>query len=424
MSLTRTSCGRRRGRRDRPSRSRATRGSRTRRRSRRSGPSSASRVPALEPVVRAVGHVRVELARGRRWYSAMNVGVVEEPRPVDRAREDRDRVAVARPGRRASIRLNRSARPRMPRPPQVVGEAAQALRAGAAARNGAPGSVGTSDEDSMGGHDTGGPAIRPSRLGCERGRRAPRDASRTLYDAAMPLRVAFIAAECEPWAKTGGLGDVVDALARALGRLPTAGAELDGPGRRVPAALPRRAGARRPTPPRPTVSRPGPARAGGRSSTSRSSTSRPTATGSASSTIPAAFDRDGFYGDAAATTRQRLAVRAVLPGGARGPRARTAAPVDVLHLHDWHTGPAALLARPCATRDDPVVGAGRDRHHAPQPRLPRLDAARARSASSGLAPGDGLVARGRRRASTCCATGIERAELVNTVSPGLRRARR
>ena len=34
----------------------------------------------------------------------------------------------------------------------------------------------------------------------------------------MPLRVAFLSAECEPWAKTGGLADVVDALARALGR--------------------------------------------------------------------------------------------------------------------------------------------------------------------------------------------------------------
>src|SRR3954454_18784205 len=42
------------------------------------------------------------------------------------------------------------------------------------------------------------------------------------YDALMPLRIAMIAAECEPWAKTGGLGDVVDALSRALGRVPGA----------------------------------------------------------------------------------------------------------------------------------------------------------------------------------------------------------
>ena len=36
---------------------------------------------------------------------------------------------------------------------------------------------------------------------------------------AMPLRVVMLSAECEPWAKTGGLADVVDALARALGQL-------------------------------------------------------------------------------------------------------------------------------------------------------------------------------------------------------------
>ncbi len=35
-----------------------------------------------------------------------------------------------------------------------------------------------------------------------------------------PRHVVFVASECEPWAKTGGLGDVVDALARALGRVP------------------------------------------------------------------------------------------------------------------------------------------------------------------------------------------------------------
>src|SRR5690349_20552777 len=48
----------------------------------------------------------------------------------------------------------------------------------------------------------------------------------------MGMRVAFIAAECEPWAKTGGLADVVDALARALGQVssPPAGAPREDAG--------------------------------------------------------------------------------------------------------------------------------------------------------------------------------------------------
>ena len=33
------------------------------------------------------------------------------------------------------------------------------------------------------------------------------------------MRIAMIASECEPYAKTGGLADVVDALSRALGQL-------------------------------------------------------------------------------------------------------------------------------------------------------------------------------------------------------------
>jgi starch synthase len=37
------------------------------------------------------------------------------------------------------------------------------------------------------------------------------------------MRVVCISAECEPWAKTGGLGDVVDALARAVGTFRSAG---------------------------------------------------------------------------------------------------------------------------------------------------------------------------------------------------------
>src|SRR6187200_966021 len=60
---------------------------------------------------------------------------------------------------------------------------------------------------------------------------------------AMGLRVAFLAAECEPWAKTGGLADVVDALARALGDPRVEG--VDGP---VDVFLPRYRGMPEPEP--------------------------------------------------------------------------------------------------------------------------------------------------------------------------------
>ena len=59
----------------------------------------------------------------------------------------------------------------------------------------------------------------------------------------MGLRVAFLAAECEPWAKTGGLADVVDALARALGHPEVDG--VDGP---VDVFLPRYRGVPDPDP--------------------------------------------------------------------------------------------------------------------------------------------------------------------------------
>src|SRR3989304_3198499 len=47
---------------------------------------------------------------------------------------------------------------------------------------------------------------------------SPTTGSPELADRTAPRRVIFVASECEPWAKTGGLADVVDALARALGR--------------------------------------------------------------------------------------------------------------------------------------------------------------------------------------------------------------
>ena len=107
------------------------------------------------------------------------------------------------------------------------------------------------------------------------------------------MRVAFIAAECEPWAKTGGLADVVDALARALGQ--AGGGRARRPRRRLPAAVPR--ACRCPRAPSPTtVSVPNP-----RGGTAPSIDVLAVETHGYRLHLvdhPPAFDRDGLYGDA------------------------------------------------------------------------------------------------------------------------------
>jgi len=231
----------------------------------------------------------------------------------------------------------------------------------------------------------------------------------------MPLRIAFIAAECEPWAKTGGLGDVVDALARALGELPAA---TDG---QVDVFLPRYRAV-------PVPSDAGPGR-----------TLRVPDPGSLDGAIdvtildvaadgyrlrlvdaPEAFDRDGFYGPpgggdfADNAHRFGLLCRAAL----EVLRLEPDRPVDVIHLHDWHSCPAALYRdRPFG--DDPVLKRAAIvltlhnlAYHGwtPAEDLRQL----------GLAPGDGIVRRGADGLDLL-ASGIERAEMVNTVSPGYAR---
>ena len=224
------------------------------------------------------------------------------------------------------------------------------------------------------------------------------------------MRVAFIAAECEPWAKTGGLADVVDALARALHQ---AGAdELDG---LVDLFLPRYR----------TVAVPEGAVA--------TTVSVPDARGGKALSIdvlaaetngyrlhlidhPPAYDRDGLYGDASGdypdnAWRFGLLCRAaleVLRAGARPP--------DVIHIHDWHAAPAVLL-RDGLLRSEPsfagaasVLTVHNLAYHGwtPAPQVPEL----------GLGPGalakgvDGL---------DLLKVGIGAVEIVNTVSPGFAR---
>ena len=225
------------------------------------------------------------------------------------------------------------------------------------------------------------------------------------------MRVAFIAAECEPWAKTGGLGDVVDALARALGRIPS------GPDAPVDVFLPRYRAMPLPDGehPRRHLRVPDPL----------------APNGSTEVTIvdvvshgyrlrlvdhPPAFDRAGYYGEPGGDDYPDNAWRFGLFNRAALETLRAdGRPIDVLHLHDWHAAPAVIL-RDRFYADDPVI--------APAAALITLHnlayhgwVPRDRLRELGLAPGDHVVARDAVGIDLLGA-GIERSELANTVSPG------
>ncbi|HEY2888792.1 MAG TPA: glycogen/starch synthase, partial [Candidatus Limnocylindrales bacterium] len=226
------------------------------------------------------------------------------------------------------------------------------------------------------------------------------------------MRIVSVAAECEPWAKAGGLGDVVDALARSLGRT----GALDGP---VDVFLPAYRSVVLPpeaTVETLTVTVPG----------SYGPASRAYPNGSGTVVIrslvthgyrlrlvdyPAAFDRDGIYGFDDDPWRFGLLGRAVLETlRAEGQ------PIDLLHVHDWHAS-TTLALRDRFYPNDRIVG-GRAlaslltihnlAYHGWVP-LAGL-------ATLGLAPGDRVVAPGAAGIDLLWA-GIERATLANTVSP-------
>ena len=227
-----------------------------------------------------------------------------------------------------------------------------------------------------------------------------------------PMHIVSVAAECEPWAKAGGLGDVVDALARSLGRT----GALDGP---VDVFLP----AYRSVvlPPDSVVEElkvlvPGP----------YGPATRTQPEGAALVTVrsvlthgyrlrlvdfPAAFDRDGIYGHPDDVWRFGLLARAALETLRAEGR-----PVDLLHVHDWHAA-TALVLRDRFYADDPIVGRGRLASILTIHNLAYhgwVD--RAELATLGLAVGDSVVDRGAAGIDLLWA-GIERADLVNTVSP-------
>jgi starch synthase len=227
----------------------------------------------------------------------------------------------------------------------------------------------------------------------------------------MTIRVALLAAECEPWAKTGGLADVVDALARALGRLPEAGRDLAAP---VDVFLPRYRSVPVPdgaeTEPGLEVADP----AGGKPITGSIVNVAADGYRLRLVDVPRAFDRDALYDHPDDPWRFAVFCRLALAALRRDGTA-----LDVLHVHDWHTGPALLDRARGEAAGDPffanmavMVTLHNLAYHGwtPMEQLGQL----------GLRPGDRLAGPNPDGLDLLL-TAITRAELANTVSPGFAR---
>jgi starch synthase len=266
------------------------------------------------------------------------------------------------------------------------------------------------------------------------------------------MRVVCISAECEPWAKTGGLGDVVDALARAVGATGRASLASDTESSDAESA----GGPPHVLQSQVWVGTGGVMGAGDGAAPSfveapvdvflpryravevpPGATHRPLAvpdplaeSGVTEVTLvefeargyrvrlidhPPAFDRDGYYGDASGDYpdngwRFGLLCRAAIEALLIDER-----PVDVLHLHDWQAMPAAIL-RDCAYEAYPLISRAAVMatiHNLAYQGWLSCDQA------AGLAFPDELKQAIKPHADgvLLLREGIERAELVNTVSP-------
>jgi starch synthase len=278
------------------------------------------------------------------------------------------------------------------------------------------------------------------------------------------MRVVCISAECEPWAKTGGLGDVVDALARAVGapaKSSPSATGLAGPeeggGEENAAPLP--VGVARLPQSQVWMGTGAVMSVGGEGGeplgeveppvdvflpryrgmvVPQNATIRPLsvpdplapngitdlklvefeARGYRVRLIdhPPAFDRDDYYGGPAGDYpdngwRFGLLCRAAIEALLADERA-----VDVIHLHDWQAMPVAIL-RDCAYEGYPLISRAAImatiHNLAYQGWLSREQAA-------GLAFPDELAEamQGGAEGLLLLREGITRAELSNTVSPG------
>lgn len=234
----------------------------------------------------------------------------------------------------------------------------------------------------------------------------------------MPIRVAFIAAECEPWAKTGGLADVVDALARALAS--TRDHELETP---IDVFLPRYRGVDPPA-----------ARVIGRRTVQvsdpggRAGVTTPVdiidvrADGYRLRLVdhPASFDRPGgYYGDADGDFPDNAGRFAVFCRAALEVMRVEGREPDLLHLHDWHAAPTVGYAAGGLASSGGLASPG-------GPPGPAMLLTVHNLAYHGWTPPDHVAELGkewaaatpRSRGVDLLREGIRHVDLVNTVSPG------
>ena len=167
------------------------------------------------------------------------------------------------------------------------------------------------------------------------------------------MKIAMIASECEPWAKTGGLADVVDALSRALGS-----AAPGGLGHEVDVYLPWYAGL---TPPEHLVPLELRVPVGGPDGTRLEPVTlwSGEADGYRLRLVqhPASFDRDHYYMDGSSDFSDNAARFSLLGRAALEAIRSEARPVDVIHGHDWQSGPALLSLRHRYAADPQLAGA-------------------------------------------------------------------
>jgi len=157
------------------------------------------------------------------------------------------------------------------------------------------------------------------------------------------MRIAMVASECEPWAKTGGLADVVDALSRALGS-PVPG----GLGHDVDVYLPWYRDLAPPTGLQPLELRVPVGDDSGEGPRHEAVTLwSGQADGYRLRLVQHApsFDREGYYVDGGNDYPDNAARFTLLGRAALEAIRAEARPVDVIHGHDWQASPALLSLR-------------------------------------------------------------------------------